>query len=548
MKHAHRFRIIAFLVCIAVIGGVFAACTSGDPNATSTTPSTAAATDSTDAASSAAGSQPPTNQDVVKLRFFQEEIWWPYTTWEGRIPEKITEKTGVALEVTIAADMNALNLMIASGDMGDLISSGQLFTRLSDSNLCYNWDELNQEYYGRDFEIHSATRFVNTAPDGNLYTVFVGFSPDCEWEANPKGVLEGAGLVVREDLLEEFGNPEVKTIADIENLMAQCKAAHPDIVPITFNIIYDAQILKILMGSSYQTTGFIDMDGKPKVFLKDPRLWPVYEKINEWYRLGYISDENLAFTQDSQDYDWMLNGKQMFASFHSAIADGWNRDLKAAGSPYRVKQLYDFEEPDAKNIVGNGAGWRGMFIPKSCANPKAAIDFVNYMFTEEGRHLALWGEEGIDWNWNEDKTYPILNYGSNRDGEDGYGQHGIKIWGFLNHQGFDNSLHLYGQDDSDATMGARQWLTDIAEINPVTAMIRLTPDSKEAVAMAKIEDLYKNMQVEIYTAPTAEAAREKYEEMLRLADELGALDLEAWAEPQYTNKKIEYDRIRGNLS
>ena len=79
------------------------------------------------------------SSESVKLRFFNDETWWPYTVWEGRIPEKISEKTGVTFEVTTAADSTALNLMIASGDLGDLIltSDNAKISRLQNLSLIH---------------------------------------------------------------------------------------------------------------------------------------------------------------------------------------------------------------------------------------------------------------------------------------------------------------------------------------------------------------------------------------------------------------------------
>ena len=118
--------------------------------------------------------------ELVKLRFFNDETWWPYTVWEGRIPEKIGEKTGVTFEVTTAADSTALNLMIASGDLGDLVltSDNAKISRLQNSDMCYTLDELAEMAGEESFDVHPVLRLVNTADDGNLYTIMCGYSPE----------------------------------------------------------------------------------------------------------------------------------------------------------------------------------------------------------------------------------------------------------------------------------------------------------------------------------------------------------------------------------
>ena len=174
-----------------------------DSNATDNEilPESAAETDSElkgDSASSEVASE--SSGDMQTLKLFVDETWWPYDSWNGRIPEMVSEKLGIDIEVTVAADDTAMNLMIASGEMGDLVCTGK-FGRMSDSNVCYSLDEL-AEMAGEELELHSVLRYVNTADDGNIYTVMAGFSPECDMKQYDKAVYEGPGLAVRTDIYE----------------------------------------------------------------------------------------------------------------------------------------------------------------------------------------------------------------------------------------------------------------------------------------------------------------------------------------------------------
>ena len=63
------------------------------------------------------------NGQVPTLTMFVDETWWPYEKWEGAIPEEFEKRLGVNIEITRAADDNQLSLMVASGDMPDIICS-----------------------------------------------------------------------------------------------------------------------------------------------------------------------------------------------------------------------------------------------------------------------------------------------------------------------------------------------------------------------------------------------------------------------------------------
>ena len=83
-----------------------------DSNATDNEilPESAAETDSEvkgDSASSEVASESSGDRQTLKL--FVDETWWPYDSWNGRIPEMVSEKLGIDIEVTVAADDTAMN-------------------------------------------------------------------------------------------------------------------------------------------------------------------------------------------------------------------------------------------------------------------------------------------------------------------------------------------------------------------------------------------------------------------------------------------------------
>jgi putative aldouronate transport system substrate-binding protein len=479
--------------------------------------------------------------ELVKLRFFNDETWWPYTVWEGRIPEKIGEKTGVTFEVTTAADSTALNLMIASGDLGDLIltSDNAKISRLQNSDMCYTLDELAEMAGEESFDVHPVLRLVNTADDGNLYTIMCGYSPDYYMAEYPKAVYETTGLVVRDDIYDAIGAPQINNLDDFEAMLATVKEKYPDVVPFMYNCTHTNGIIKMLLGSDAAIGGFLDVDGHAKAFIEDPVLENYYELMNDWYLKGYMTDENFAFTSDSDDSDYMAAGKLFALAKYSNTADEMSDTLKEAGCDYGLVQLTDIiaNQPGAKHLQTT-AGWRGMFVPKSCADPVAAYNFMKFMYSEEGQCLSLWGEEGVDWDWDEEHSYPILNY----DFEDPNKADGMKFWGWIYHDGVRNTLPGYG--NAGQTFKAREAATSISETNPVLGMLRMGADSEEQTIMNNVVELYNNMTAQIITASTPEDSKALYQEMLETAKNMGVEKLDDWADSKYAANKAAYDEIK----
>ena len=543
-----RKKMLKTLVSFGLVSAMLlAACgSSADTSAEGTAPaeSSQAAEEATEASTAETVQETASetgNKEMVTLKFFNDETWWPYTVWEGRIPEKISEKTGVTFEVATAADSTALNLMIASGDLGDLILTGDTakIARLQTSDMCYTLDELAQMAGEESFDVHPVLRLVNTADDGNLYTIMAGYSPDYYMKEYPKAVYETTGLVVRDDIYEALGSPEINNLDDFEAVLAMVKEQYPDVVPFMYNYTHGNGIIKMLLGSDAAVGGFLDVDGHAKAFIEDPVLEDYYALMNDWYLKGYMTDENFAFTSDSDDSDYMASGRLFALAKYSDTANEMSITLSEAGCDYGLIQLVDIvkNQPGAKHLQ-TSAGWRGLFVPKSCSDPVAAYNFIKFMYSEEGQCLSLWGEEGVDWNWDEEHSYPILNY----DWEAPNEADGMKFWGWTYHDGVRNTLPSYGEGGQ--TFEARAAATAISETNPVIGMLRMGADSEEQTIMNNLVELYNNMSAQIITASTPEESSALYQEMLSTAQSMGVDQLDEWADSQYVEKKAAYDEVK----
>ena len=170
-------------------------------------------------------SVPAMAEEPVKLSMFVDEFWWPYSDWSGDMPRWFVEQTGVDFDVTIAADTTELSMIVASGTLPDIVVTTQ-FNLMSNSSLCYTWEELIEKY-NIDKAIHPVYKFVNTAADGEMYTIRVGFSADYEYEQFPTVNPEGTGLVVRKDILEaclaKTGIEKITTVEELEKCFDACK-------------------------------------------------------------------------------------------------------------------------------------------------------------------------------------------------------------------------------------------------------------------------------------------------------------------------------------
>lgn len=144
-------KLLSLLLCAACVGTLLTGCQMTD----STEGASAAAEPESTAEGESAGTENGVEEasagDAVKLDLYIDFTWYPTDSWSGIIPETLTEKGGVAFDVTRSADDSQLGLMIASGDLPDVIFTSNEIDRLCDSGLCYSYDELIEQY-GVDWE------------------------------------------------------------------------------------------------------------------------------------------------------------------------------------------------------------------------------------------------------------------------------------------------------------------------------------------------------------------------------------------------------------
>lgn len=494
---------------------------------------------------SSAASSPESSEDAagdsapVKLKLFVENTWWYYKEWAGRIPELATAATGVDFEVTVAADENALNLLIASGDMGDIVLS-EAISRMNDGQICYDLDSLAQQY-GMDISgIGEVMRFVNTANDGKLYSILCGFSPEKVMEEY-EAVVEGEGVICRTDILEELGykQEDINGIADFEEVLAKVKENYPEMVPVVWCSSNYCRVPNILFGARREEDGFVEQDGQLYTFIQDPKMKNAYMLLNKWSRLGYITEENFGFQTGNEDLEYFLAGKAFANIYYGNSAEFWNSDiLPKANADFTVTQLINIWNEPTAEFIQKSPGWRGLYIPKSCKDPEAALRFNLWAWSDEGRHTLLWGEEGVDWTWSEDHTYPKLNWSfENPNMEDG-----MKYWGWTNHNGYDNTAPQ--KSNAGTTLASYEKLTSILRMAPVMGMIRVPPDTQEEVIMNNLKQLERTERINIVTAPTEAEALAAYDNMIKMAEEIGANQLVEWATPFYEEKSAAYEEIR----
>lgn len=518
-----RYSKVAIMLVAALVLALLSACSGNKEKAASETPSAAASSES--------ATKSNTPVEPVELSLFIDFSWWATKDWTGPIADMITEKTGVKLNIIVATDDKQLPLMIASDDMPDLVLTADNVDRMSDSKISYAWNELVAKY-APDFKIDKTRIAVNTMDDGNFYTVKNAFATQEEMAEN-KFALGGdgnPGIAVREDIMAELGNPPIQSLDDFSKVLGMVKAKYPDMVPLTMDINWLETYFMQQFGIEALFGGWYEKDGRVDYFINQPQMAEFFKYMNSLYRNGYILAENFAYANDQIDDQYATSGKAFAHSHTVSVAEINNIAIEKNGGSFKFKMLPSALSNEAKK-VSSGTGWAGTFITKKNKNPEASIKLMQYLASDEGKKLTMFGVEGEHWTWNSE-GYPEFTY-SQAD-SDYKASTGISWWIFYN-DGITAGLAGYvpGTQKTQALLETKA----ITVYKPQLGLIQTQPDSDEKTIKTKIDEMIKNEKVKIYLAKSEEEAMEGYENLVKNAEKIGLNRLVEWANQTYQSKK-----------
>lgn len=328
-------------------------------------------------------------------------------------PQLVTsaEETGVTLEVTSvsqSAGTELTNLMIASGDYTDLLSSYN-FTIGVDGAI----DEgiiLDVRPYLEQFAPDCWQLLIDT--DG-LKTVATDEGNIGAFPAiGTGGRGPSTGMQIRKDWLDELGLDIPNTFEEYETVLEAFMVNYD--LDIAFYLPQDGIMENNQLCAAYGvplkisdmqgTKGFFQVDGVVKFGYAEEGFVEYITMMNDWYNKGYINSSFLSALPSGVDGNLVtkVRGSKVgiYSLFDGLIdmftntAEDPNAEFVAI--PDAVKNKGDQTHfGNAKNAAGGGA----LMMMSSCRDPELITKWANYWYTDEGAMYTQWGYLG--------KTYEI---------------------------------------------------------------------------------------------------------------------------------------------
>ncbi|HOJ11019.1 MAG TPA: extracellular solute-binding protein [Clostridiales bacterium] len=346
----------------------------------------------------------------------------PFEWGKNDVTKEITKRTGVTIEATYAPDNESqrLSVMLASGDkLPDFIIGPKppdpLYYNMIKDDVIWSYTELMDKYAPNMRKVMmSGNEEICAEDDGKLYWLgmtMVGYdqTDDIRIAPPPK-------FAVRNDVWEALGKPQIKTTDDLLDVLRKVKANNFEGIkyPI-FLDVYNNIPNGTMFGVPGSQNGWIyDYENnKVNYWTELPKGKESLRFINGLVREGLFPEE--AFTV--QNYNDEIDKGSIFLLGNQNIFYVYGANKRLSES--NPAKYYRYIEPIAKeneefNILFNfrAYSWRGLTITKDCKNPERAIKYIEYMISDEGQQLFLYGIDGVhhkmkktEYGW----SYPVFN-------------------------------------------------------------------------------------------------------------------------------------------
>ena len=357
----------------------------------------------------AGGSQAEASKDPITFKYYNAD--GKNGNWsETAVGAAITEATGVTLEVSYPVSSTGdpsedISLMIAEDNYPDLIYSKASVTNLYEAGALVDMTDLIEQYgpnikkmYGDEFE-----KLKWGSGDEGIYQLSY---------AGVRGQIFSTGgtCQIQYAVLKENDYKYPTTLEEYEAMIKSYLEAHPTTED-------GLETIGITMSAS--DWHWMITLGNPAGFIADAApdngQWLIDENYNctykhssddekeyfRWLSRMYdegILDPNFA-TQTDDDYIAKLASGRVVAitdanwhylQAHAALKAENKLDKTYCGLP--VTMNADDKAPTLM-YQGLQVGY-GLAITKSCEDPVRAIQFLDYLCSDEGAILYRWGIEG----------------------------------------------------------------------------------------------------------------------------------------------------------
>lgn len=457
---------------------------------------------------------------------------------------KILRNTGVNLELT-SGDLTDLDALIATDALPDLITveagAAERFL-IEDSGMAAPLEPLF-ETYAKDANIPESMKEWYRNKDGNWYSIASYYYGPERVNSEYGGYLGTHNSnYVRSDLLEEIGVP-VKSLETKEGALEALRAAK--------KLTWQGQ--EIIPFSGWWTRNFAeqfgmqveDENGNYLSKYRQPEWLEALQFGNQLYREGLMLPEE--FTESlNQRRKQVQAGRVFFCTGYSNVQEA--KDLLQSANP-DAQMMYaghirgaEGKKPNLKSVPSGG--WTVTMVRADAEPMDRIISFIAYMVSEEATLDAAPAIGAGTWELIDQRC--VRKESVRREFEENYEKASEKY--FMNLEFFvDWTIIQRYQTRQERQNAKKEYIgCEIYDSKAADAAAAVSADSGMLEIKEKVENFYRNAEIEILTCGSQEECASKYQEALKEMERLGLKELEAYESTQYQKAKEKIEGIRKN--
>lgn len=339
---------------------------------------------------------------------------------DNRMKNKIAEKIGAKAELKYLTGQTAsekIHSMIQKGTYPDFLDGGDATAQLLEANAYIPLDEYLDDYPELKNYLTPEQWESLRQPDGHIYYI-PQFSTVRGEDMNPRYADEAFWIQKR--VLIWAGYPEIKTLDQYFRLIEDYMAANPTnedgSANTGFQILCDDWRYFCLENppqflAGYPNDGCAIVDPETKtasVYDTIPEAKQYFQKLNEMYGKGMIQADTFVLSYD-QYMEKISTGNVLgvvdqYWQFMDAENILYGKGLvDRTYVPLRIVADESITGAYRSGVAFNSAN--GMGITVSCKDVEGALQFMNDLLKEEIHIMRYWGEEGIDYEVDENGIF-----------------------------------------------------------------------------------------------------------------------------------------------
>ncbi|MGI6017723.1 MAG: ABC transporter substrate-binding protein [Marvinbryantia sp.] len=332
---------------------------------------------------------------------------------ENELHEKVMEEINVDLTIQYLPWSE-----YAAGKTELMLSSGEKFVTYTDTAFLAKC--VAKGYYADLTDVYQENAkhlleycggeeaFDTWKVDGRLYALPFGNKPNAG---------ENYLILAREDLMEEVGVTDLKTLEDVENLWNLVHEKYPDMLgfsrgginPMIFNGVLDSD------RNIFRMNAFVATDGNQP---DSSEVWSYYESdeyrqsceiARKWYEMGMIP--SYVLSNGSQCDSEFYNGNALFTIGANYRIFEYGDILQKIDPNIYFKNFY-LGDKEEKPLMSRGT-YSTAFAVSANVEGEELVGYVKLIdllqSSQEWVDFILYGVEGKDYTVNEDGTFNVTN-------------------------------------------------------------------------------------------------------------------------------------------